>query len=134
MRRRAQQLQGRLGRHLEQDVARLDQRAAAKQLRALRIKGAASRIVGGRHAHFLREQRFDAVVNTVALHAEAFGFFQQQPAQHQFMHGLLQRVAGTVVMRQFLRDVGIVDIDAIDGDSHDVTPFLTAANQLVSAA
>lgn len=99
-------------------MARLDQRPAAEQLRALRIKGAASRIVGGRHAHFLSKQRFDAVVSTAALHAEAFGLVEQEPAQHQFMHGLFQRIAGAVVMRQLLRDVGIVDIDAIDGDSH----------------
>lgn len=78
-------------------------RPAAKQPRALRIK-VRRFTVGGRHAHFLLEQRLDAVNHAgAALHAETFGLGQQQPAQHQFMHGLFQRIAGAVVMRQFLR-------------------------------
>lgn len=78
----AQQFERRVGRHLEQDVARLDQFAIGELLWIGGVVTRAGGIVGLRHFYFALKQRFDAFIFVLAQHAqaEAVGFLQQQGA------------------------------------------------------
>lgn len=95
-------------------MARLDHLAARELARMLVVIGQAGFEVRLRHLHFAGEQGLDARVVVLAADRQPRRFLQQQGAQHDFVHRLLERIGGLLMMRQFLFDQGVVDLDAID--------------------